>query len=96
LMQERQAAGGGDKVAVTVVLVPTSRLEKFTVPKSDTLQQVLDLAYSAFGEKPQQGDTYFCKSGENLTSEVSKTIESVISRNCREAVIEIRRSTGGA
>ena len=96
MMQEREAMGGGNEVEVTVVYVPASKSEKFTVPKSDTLQQLLDKAYAAFGEKPQQGDTYFCKSGENLTGDLSKTIEAVISSKCRVAVIEIRRQTGGA
>jgi hypothetical protein len=83
-------------IEVTVVYVPASRSKTFPIDKNATLTQMFDKAYLELGEQKRPGDQYFCKNGNSLSSDLSRTVESVVRSVCKEPNFEIRGPTGGA
>ena len=83
-------------VSVTVLYTRTSRSKTFEIEKNTTLSQMFDEAYRLLGEQKQPSDTYFCKTGANLSNQLNRTVESVISSECKDAYFEIRGPSGGA
>ena len=85
-----------DAIDVTVLYVRTSRSKTFSIPKNATLGQLFDEAYKLLGEQKQPSDSYFCKTGANLSNLLGRTVESIVKSECRDASFEIRGPTGGA
>lgn len=95
-MQASAEGGPQNIIEVTVAYVPASRSKTFPVDKNATLTQMFDKAYVELGEQKRPGDQYFCKNGSSLSSDLGRTVESVVKSVCKEPSFEIRGPTGGA
>ena len=83
--------------AVEVVYLNTNEEAKFHASWNDTLHMVWDMAYTALGETPRDGDEIQCQDGSSLMSYLSLTLAQLRDQHiCENRKFEIRSATGGA
>jgi hypothetical protein len=85
------------EVEVHVKSLKTGETAKFKITETATLQAVWDRAQTELNETRNQGDTFRCSKGDDLSSYLGQTLAAVRDQKiCTDLHFEIKGPSGGA
>jgi len=85
------------EVEIQVKSLKTGETAKFEIVDTATLQQVWDQALNDLHEMRNEGDTFRCEKGDDLTSYLNQTLAALHEQKvCVNRHFEIKGPTGGA